>query len=50
MMPLDTMLTSAFGIMLGALAHAVGWPMRPADRNPSQPPLPIILTRWVSKS
>ena len=27
MMPLDTMLTSAFGIMLGSLAHAVGWPM-----------------------
>ena len=27
MMPLDSMLTSAFGIMLGALAHAVGWPM-----------------------
>jgi len=27
MMPLDSMLTAAFGIMLGALAHAVGWPM-----------------------
>jgi len=27
MMPLDTILTSAFGIMLGSLAHAVGWPM-----------------------
>ncbi len=27
MMPLDSMLTSAFGIMLGSLAHAVGWPM-----------------------
>jgi len=27
MMPLDTTLTSAFGIMLGSLAHAVGWPM-----------------------
>ena len=26
-MPLDTMLTSAFGIMLGSLEHAVGWPM-----------------------
>ena len=27
MMPLESPLTSAFGIMLGALAHAVGWPM-----------------------
>jgi phytoene dehydrogenase-like protein len=27
MMPVDTMLTSAFGITLGSLAHAVGWPI-----------------------
>ena len=27
MMPLESSLTSAFGIMLGSLAHAVGWPM-----------------------
>ncbi len=26
-MPLDTIATSAFGLMLGLLAHAVGWPM-----------------------
>ena len=27
MMPLDSALTSAFGLTLGSLAHAVGWPM-----------------------
>ncbi|MDK1044695.1 MAG: NAD(P)/FAD-dependent oxidoreductase, partial [Anaerolineales bacterium] len=27
MMPLESPLTSAFGIMLGSLAHAVGWPI-----------------------
>lgn len=27
MMPLESTLTSAFGLMLGTLAHAIGWPM-----------------------
>ena len=27
MMPLESPLTAAFGLMLGSLAHAVGWPM-----------------------